>query len=579
MKEDSVKVVPFDKGTGFVILDKDEMISKIEDQLGEATVITKDPTNTLVNKFQKEISGLKKEGKIDLPTFYKMYPSDGVPPRLYGLVKAHKPEKNYPMRTVVSTIGTACYGTSSVLVDLIQPTLNKNEIRVRNSTSFVEEAKTWTISPSEVQVSYDVVALYPSVPIKKAIDVMVDIINNDMEDVQLRTKLSINDIRKLLQLCLSKCYFLWNDKLYSIDDTGPIGLSLMVVIAEGFLQFIEKNAIDEALALNISIKTFRRYVDDSHSRFETQDDADKFMCILNSQDSSIEYTMEKQGNNGELSFLDVTVMNNGSGTYEFNVHRKKAITNVMIKPTSSVDINMIRSVFKGFLARAKRICSENYLKDEIQFLIDMFVENGHNREMLEGIASTYEVGSRISVEDESTTDKPPTVKVPWIPVLGPKLRKIMKQRGVNTKFTSGRNLESLLCNHKTKLPSNSYAGVYRVECGCSSVYIGETKKRVSVRMKEHQSDIFHGRWGNSGASKHAETCTDEFKWEEAKTLAVENNYKKRKIRESLEIRLHRRSTVPVLNRELGNVLTNNQWDVLLGKMSPSVDVNQLTSIS
>ena len=472
------------------------------------------------------------------------------------------------MRTVVLTIGTACYGTSSVLVDLIQPTLNKNEIRVRNSSSFVEEAKTWSISSNEVQVSYDVVALYPSVPIKKAVDVMVDIINNDMDDVSLRTKLSIDDIRSLLKLCLSKCYFLWNDKLYSINDTGPIGLSLMVVVAEGFLQFIEKNAIDEALNSNITIKTFRRYVDDSHARFETHEDSNKFMNILNKQDSSIEYTVEQQSDSGELSFLDITVMNNGSGTYEFRVHRKKAITNVMIKPSSSVDPSMIKGVFKGFLARAKRICSEKYLKDEVQFLIDMFTENGHDREMLEDIALSYQVGDATVNNDATPEERVPVVSLPWIPRVGPELRKVLKRRGVKTRFTSGRNLEEILCNHKTRLPQNSYAGVYRVECGCSSVYIGETKKRVSVRLKEHQQDIFHGRWPNSGASKHAETCTSEFKWDEAKTLSIESDRRKRKIRESLEIRLHQRSTIPVLNRDQGNVLTNSHWDVLLGKMKP-----------
>ena len=138
-----------------------------------------------------------------------MYPSDAIPPRLYGLIKAHKPEKEYPMRTVVSTIGTAFYGTSKFLVDLIQPTLDKNEIRVKNSQSFVNEAKTWSISCDEVQTSYDVVALYPSVPIKKAIPAMVDIINSDFESVSTRTKLTIEDIRALMTLCLSKCYFFW----------------------------------------------------------------------------------------------------------------------------------------------------------------------------------------------------------------------------------------------------------------------------------------------------------------------------------------------------------------------------------
>ena len=55
------------------------------------------------------------------------------------------------MRAVVSTtIGSAAYDTSKYLVKIIQPTLNKNKHRVLNSSSFVEEAKEWNISPSEI---------------------------------------------------------------------------------------------------------------------------------------------------------------------------------------------------------------------------------------------------------------------------------------------------------------------------------------------------------------------------------------------------------------------------------------------
>ena len=57
------------------------------------------------------------------------------------------------------------YDTSKLLVDLIQPTLDKNEIRVKNSTSFVNEASEWHVDPEEEQCSY-VTALYPSVPVK-----------------------------------------------------------------------------------------------------------------------------------------------------------------------------------------------------------------------------------------------------------------------------------------------------------------------------------------------------------------------------------------------------------------------------
>ena len=56
-----------------------------------------------------------------------MYLSDAIPPRMYDMIKAHTPEKNYPMKLVVSTIGTANYGLSEYLVKIIQNTLNKNQ--------------------------------------------------------------------------------------------------------------------------------------------------------------------------------------------------------------------------------------------------------------------------------------------------------------------------------------------------------------------------------------------------------------------------------------------------------------------
>ena len=85
------------------------------------------------------------------------------------------------MRIVVSTIGTPTYGISDYLVNFIKHILNRNETRLKNSQSFVNEAKNWNISTDEVQVSYDVVNLYPSVPLNEATSVILDILNNDTE--------------------------------------------------------------------------------------------------------------------------------------------------------------------------------------------------------------------------------------------------------------------------------------------------------------------------------------------------------------------------------------------------------------
>ena len=79
------------------------------------------------------------------------------------------------------------------------------------------------------------------------------------------------------------------------------------------------------------------------------------------------------------------ITNTINNKYEFKVHHKKAITNIHIKPTSCIDPNTIKSVSKGFLHRADSICSEKYVKEGEKFLIDIFVENGHNKQLLKNL--------------------------------------------------------------------------------------------------------------------------------------------------------------------------------------------------
>ena len=51
-----------------------------------------------------------------------------------------------------------------------------------------------------------------------------------------------------------------------------------------FLQRLEEKSSTLFFALNISLKTFKRYVDDSHARFENKLKSLQFLEILNKQD-------------------------------------------------------------------------------------------------------------------------------------------------------------------------------------------------------------------------------------------------------------------------------------------------------
>ena len=185
----------------------------------------------------------------------------------------------------------------------------------------------------EVQVSYDVVNLYPSVPVDKAIIVLIDTLNNDKEHLKEHTKSTLKDIHKLTELCLSKCYLLYENNLRLFQNSGTIGLSLMVNLSECYLQKIEFKAIMEALNYKIASKTFRRFVDDSHIRFQERLHADKFLEILNKQDLAIKYTVAFEDHKNSLNFLDINITNSSTNKkHEFKVHRKETIINIHIKP-------------------------------------------------------------------------------------------------------------------------------------------------------------------------------------------------------------------------------------------------------
>ena len=108
--------------------------------------------------------------------------------------------------------------------------------------------------------------------------------------------------------------------------------------------------------------------------------------------------------------------------------------------------NVSVSVFKGFLSRAYKVCSERYIDEEIQFLIHVFTENGYQRETLEKITKNcLKVLQNPHVKNDTSADISKVVKHPWIPIIGPKLRQAFKKKNIKTIFTSGPNLKLLLC--------------------------------------------------------------------------------------------------------------------------------------
>ena len=163
----------------------------------------------------------------------------------------------------------------------------------------------------------------------------------------------------------------------------------------------------------------------------------------------------------------------------------------------------ITSTFKGFLARATKICSEKYLREEIEYLADIFCENGQDRKTLLKIINNFEKKTHSTNNNNSNnTDKKHTIAFPWIPKIGPKIKKGIQNFGFRVVFYTGPNMKNILFKNTDKLIPNSYPGVHELKCSCRSVYNGETTKKIISRsMEHHQENIKSNRSSSNQTHK------------------------------------------------------------------------------
>ena len=235
-----------------------------------------------------------------------------------------------------------------------------------------------------------------------------------------------------------------------------------------------------------------------------------------------------------------------------------------MKPTSGHDPKIMTGAFKGFVHRALKICSENYIEQELEFLVNVFIENGYQesnlRKIINDVRTKLDRNTTIPANDNDTM---PTISLPWIPGVSPKLRKVFKKAGYKVAFKSSANLKTILtAKNKVNLPKNSHPGVYMIPCACKKVppYIGQTKLKVCTRSQQHDGYVKKGQWDKSGIAAHAQTCPEEPLFSETKTIKVEHNTFNRRVREALEIQKFKAGPKEGgINKDEGMYVTTKFW--------------------
>ena len=187
-----------------------------------------DPTNKYKNKPISLLTSIKAEGGIDENTYKRLYPTGAEPPKYYGLPKVHKP--GMPLRPIISSIGSVTHATAKELSRILKSLVGRSPHHVINNMDFIESIKGIQLQSEECMVSYDVEALFTSVPVETAISIIKKHLEEDKE-LHQRTARTLKQISCLLEFCLNNNYFTFQGKMYKQVKGAVMGSPISPIVA------------------------------------------------------------------------------------------------------------------------------------------------------------------------------------------------------------------------------------------------------------------------------------------------------------------------------------------------------------
>jgi hypothetical protein len=334
----------------------------------------------------------------------------------------------------------------------------------------------------------------------------------------------------LLKFVLTSTAFRFKGSFYKQLNGTPMGSPISCVVAELAMERIESVALR---SLIVQPALYRRFVDDSFFLI-SDDTVDTLFSTFNAVHPKFQFTIEKE-TDSKLPFLDVLVCHGPTGIYT-TVYRKPTHTDRYLQFDSCHPIQHKAAVVDTLVHRALTIPSSDLLRDcELSHVRRSLVSNGYPARFVSSRVTI--VKNRISKSQFSDVrDAVGKVFLPYLPGISEGLSRLLRSAGLMSISIPCNRVSSLLPNVKDRiLPVDTPSVVYCVGCTvCSVEYIGETKRKLGTRLKEHASDIKHSRF-STALSEHFRDTGHTFDFGNAKILHRSARYHDRTFLEAWEI--------------------------------------------
>ena len=228
------------------------------------------------------------------------------------------------------------------------------------------------------------------------------------------------------------------------------------------------------------------------------------------------------------------------GSLDVSIYRKPTHTDRYLHFESHHPTHVKRGVVRCLHDRAREIIStQDNLQKEVDHLARVLKQNGYPANFICNASTPpmQETADTSSRDEEQEREKEPLVVIPYVAGMSEDIRRVCRKFNIRVVFKSRRTLRSMLTKVKDTLPLGKQSNVvYRIPCSCGQVYIGETKRRLETRLKEHRYACERGMMEKSAVAEHAWENHHPIDWEET-TVLDRGRGQKLLLKEALHIQM------------------------------------------
>lgn len=521
-------IVEADKSNKTVIITKADYHRKMLQLLRDETVyskINRDLSNTQQLKNNTMVNDWCKRGLISKQTMEWLTTKNAVAPKIYGLVKLHKPGN--PLRPIVSCIDSPFYKMSKFLSNTLSKVVGKTKSFIQDSFHFRNFIKHQKIPEHYMLASLDVISLYTNIPL----ELIETVIEEYWDKIKHHTKLPKKEFLYALKVCATSTFFQYQEEFYQQISGVAMGGPVSAVIANLVMEYIEGKIL---ASLKCSVTFYKRFVDDCITCFPKN----LHVYILehfNSFHPKIQFTIETE-KNGSLNFLDMTIDHHEGQKINTKWYQKPTSSGRYMNYFSNVPFHWKANVVSNLFQRAYKLSDKQYRQESMDRARTLLLGNGYPPTLLDKMMRKckYICEKEENKISKEKVDVGNVVKMPYIRGLSEKLKKCWKPYNFFPVFSNPNSNKRFFSKLKSTVPTEKTSGVvYKINClDCNVAYIGHTKRYLGERIRSHKYD----KKEKTALHQHSQEQQHSFNFKNPEVLVREPNFRARLYHEAIQIK-------------------------------------------